>query len=245
MSAGARVSIDQAGAWGFELLERWRLGKVEEDLAPESPIDVLPVGSARRQAETVGDLEFLAVVPPGWTREKRCDYYADPLFQRINATLVNPYVPGRAVQPALFGDARAEPPFPTSTPTPNQATRAPFARAVEGFKPGFLSASIEILKRDGSVLIPVEIFRCERGAWGWQAVMRTGPAELGESLLKEWKRRCGTLGTERPGSKDGFLVDAKGERRLCHSEREFFELLGYAYYAPEERERFMLTLRPH
>lgn len=237
MSTGVRHSIDQAGAWGYELLERWRLGKVEEDLAPESPIDVLPVGSARRQAETVGDLEFLAVVPPGWTREKRCDYYADPLFQRINATLVNPYVPGRAVQPALFGDARAEP------PPPPEATRAPFARAVEGFKPGFLSASIEILKRDGSVLIPVQVFRCERGAWGWQAVMRTGPKELGELLLQQWKRRQGTLGTEKKGSIDGWLVDRKGERVACHSEREFFELVGLGYYLPEERDRLVPIVR--
>lgn len=243
MSTGARVNIDLAAAWAERLLDRWRLGKVEEDKAPESPIDVLPVGSCRRLEETVGDLEFLAVVPPGWTRAGRCDFYADPLFQRINATLINPYTPRPAVQPALFGDTTHP---PQSAPTP-AAPITPFARAVDGggFKPGFLEASIEILNKNGSVLIPVQIFRCERGAWGWQAAMRTGPADLGKLLLKEWKRRQGTLATDKPGSVDGYLVNARGERRECHSEREFFELVGVGYTEPEARTRLMCTLRPH
>lgn len=241
MSAGPRISIDQAGAYGMVLLDRWRLSLVEEDMAPESPIDVLPVGSGRRQTPDVGDLEFLAVVPPGWTRDKRCEAHDDPLFQRINATLFNPWTPD-AKTPVLFAPPAAG---GGGAGGGGGGGGRPFARAVKGVRPGFLEASVEIIGKGGEVVIPVQIFRCERGSWGWNAVMRTGPKELGELLLMEWKRRQGTLGTETQGSIHGWLVDKKGERRPCHSEREFFELVGLAFVEPEARQRLLLTMRPH
>lgn len=228
-TTATRITLDSAAHYSQCLIEHWGVTKHDEDLAPTDPLAVACAGSARRLKPTVGDLDFLAILPPAWTADKGCAPNQDPLFQRLNAYVTNPWEPIKAKDaPMLFG----------AVETPAPAIQKRVAKAIEGLKPGFKCAKLELANGVG-----VEIHRCERGAWGWAHVMRTGPEDLSTLLLQRWKAKCGTRGTDAKGSIEGWLVDRDQQRVACHSEREFFERVGLGYYAPEERDRLIPILR--
>lgn len=85
----------------------------------------------------------------------------------------------------------------------------------------------------------VQIFRYDPGAngnRGWIELMRTGPAEYSERILKQWKFVCGTKNTPSFGSIEGHFVDERGVRVPTPTERAVYELVGLPFTEPENRQ---------
>lgn len=104
-------------------------------------------------------------------------------------------------------------------------------KTVKGWKPGFAYCQLLL----DSPAVKVDIFRYQPGNRGWIELMRTGPADYSERVLIDWKRKCGTLGTPKPGSVGGFLVDSMGNPRNTPTERSVFDLIGIPFVEPKNR----------
>lgn len=102
---------------------------------------------------------------------------------------------------------------------------------VKGWKPGFAYCQLML----DAPAVKVDIFRYQPGNRGWIELMRTGPADYSERVLTEWKRKCGTLGTDTKGSDKGFLVDSMGNPRHTPTERGVYELIGIPFVEPKDR----------
>lgn len=222
MSVGLRIPLGRADAVAAAIMRLWDMN------APACAV----VGSVRRRKAEVGDIELIAPLPEVCTRpidplgpkpEKPTDA-TDPLYARMLATT--------GADAGLF---EPDPP-------------PPVARAVEGLKPGFLAASLEVNiagiagPADGAAMpIPVQVYRYtpgERGNRGWIELMRTGPREFGIWFLTQWKAAQECTG-DRRGSIDGWLVDRYGVRVPTPSEDDCFRLIRRAFVPPEERQAFV------
>lgn len=176
------------------------------------------VGSIRRRRAEVGDIEILV---PQYPKK------GDSVYDRILPTIDGAERP-------LFTDGVGQ-----QTPT--------FARAIKGFKPGFLQASLEVQMRiapaatdgdSGRCIIPVQVFRYTPENAGWQLIMRTGPTDFGKWFLWKWKIAWRT-GPEGKGSIDGHLVDNFGKVVPVETEAKAFSLARVPITAPEHRDEFM------
>lgn len=169
--------------------------------------DAVVVGSVRRREPDVGDLEILA--PAAHAAPL---FGGDPLYERIVAGV------GR-----------------------DRATDSPEVIPLRGLKPGFAAASLIACLFDTrtghTIQMPVQVFRCESGCWGWAMLMRTGPADFGRWFLWQWKRAHG-IPPERPASVDGWLVDARGERVPTETEAVCFREINLPVCPPERRRAF-------
>jgi DNA polymerase/3'-5' exonuclease PolX len=115
-------------------------------------------------------------------------------------------------------------------------------KALEGFKPGFLSCSLVVQMVSPPAPLPVQIFRATPEGWGWAVLMRTGPRDFGVEFLRRWK-----IAWEIPeGSKAsdaGLLRDRWGKIVPVLSEREAFEKCRMPWVEPNERDAVALALR--
>lgn len=108
--------------------------------------------------------------------------------------------------------------------------------AGRGLRPHFLAASLTMKMRgeEGTITVPVQVFRYTPANRGWVEIMRTGPDEFGRLFLHEWKQRWG--GSK--GSVDGHLVGSAGERIGVPTEAHAFDLCGLPWVDPIDRGRY-------
>lgn len=227
MSAGTRIPYDLAYRICRHVMET--LHKVAASNIERAAVDQLEdAGSLRRQKDTIGDLDAIAVYPslaegeePGWDN--------DPLFRVLNRIVDNPLPKPKKVAQVLWLANQAEPPEPPSIV---------LGTAVKGLKPGFKAATLTLRAKVGEV--GLQVFRAEHDAYGWAHIRTTGPDEFGVFFLTQWKRLHGiAFGDEHKASIDGFLVDAEGKRVSVPTEHEAFAKCGMEYVPPEERERWI------
>jgi hypothetical protein len=179
-----------------------------------SEADTVVCGSLRRGRADVGDIDLVCPRPePG----KR-----DELFEAIDASVtINP----------LFGPGTV-----------------PVGRALEGLRSGFRSCALamELTHQPTGkfVQVGVQIHRhhADGSNRGWITVIRTGPKELHPILLGSWKRRQG-IPDSQPGSRDGDFVDQYGHVVPTPTEHRVFELCGFAYRDPEQREALVRDIQ--
>lgn len=196
MSSSPRIPIGIARQLAGDLFHRWGMNGA-----------CSIVGSVRRDAPDVGDLEFVAPLPVG---------DSDPLYERVAATLM----PSDGI--GLFDGADAEP------------SRIGWAN--RGFKPAFAAASLSVKHRVIGV-IPVEIYRYtpgDRGNRGWVEIMRTGPRDFGMYFLERWKGRHG-IARDGHALIENELRDMHGHVIPSPTEQRAFELCGLEWIEPGRR----------
>ena len=81
--------------------------------------------------------------------------------------------------------------------------------------------------------LPVDLYTAEEGTWGYQFVLRTGPAEWNKALVTSVEQ--GGLLPPDMRLHEGHVYLDKWEC-LVHSEEAFFRLLGLPYLPPHERD---------
>lgn len=114
-----------------------------------------------------------------------------------------------------------------------------FGRALNGLKPGFLSASLVVRPWKG-LQIPVQIYRYTPINLGWKLIERTGPREFGIWFLAKWKIAHGIpIGDTGNASVDGHLVDSQRQVIPVRTETEAFDLAQIGFIEPAMRDRFM------
>lgn len=214
MSRGERLLLSEAMQALEHLRVAWR--------APQLEV----VGSVRRGLPHVGDIEVIAEIPPA-ARAAKPRPEDDPFFRLINATMELPWSdePG-----TLFGVAKYQAIIPLN----------PLGKIVRGLKPGFLAASL-IMTPFGRQ-VPLQVYRYIPANRGWVTLMRTGPREFGQWFLGQWKRRWRIPDGEQ-ASRDGFLVNAAGDRVETPTEEETFKLCGMDWIAPGVREQVAASVR--
>ncbi len=79
--------------------------------------------------------------------------------------------------------------------------------------------------------LKVDLFLAEPDNWGWIYTIRTGSAGFSRGLLTRWKESTGGA----VGSKDGRLVDARGNAVATPEERDVFDLVGLKWMEPARR----------
>lgn len=169
------------------------------------------VGSIARERPDIGDVDLLAPLP--------LDPAKDQLYDAIAMGL------GIIKPPADLWQG-GKPPVPQMT-----------GRVVKGLNPGFKSLALVLTGQSGRE-VPVNIERYTpgpQGNCGWKQIMRTGPEEFGEALLTQWKRVCGTIGTEARGSDKGFWVDKNGVPVPTPTEKHCFHLARCLWIKPQCR----------
>ncbi len=165
--------------------------------------EAMVVGSIRRGCADVGDIEIIAPLPEPDAQ--------DWLFKAIGELFLN-------------GDD-----FGSMYPR-----KGTIGSVLRGHRPGFGYCQLRALLPDLPA-VNVDIFRYTPGAKGnrgWVELQRTGSAEFAKSVLSEWKRLCGTLGSGVEGSRDGFLVDSMGNPRATPTEASVFKLIGREVVPP-------------
>lgn len=208
MSGGPRLALRTARTIAERLMQRWSM----------SPATCFIVGSIRRQAETVADIDLVAPLPASPT---------DILFNAINATVTEPWSDPKA---GLFA---------------RQLVRdSAFCKAVSGLKPGFKALSLRVVLKSGGS-IACQVFRYTPENFGWMMVEKTGPAEFGKWFLGRWKVAHG-IPTGREDAKasiDNHLVNAGGVVVPVLSEEEAFDRAKLQWIPPEAREEFIERAR--
>lgn len=179
--------------------------------AQDLPLVLHVVGSVRRELDEVGDLELIAPLP-GEGEPDVLLLVLDQLFPPDQDRQLDIFSPK---QHCIIGRRRSR-----------------FAHGARQIK-----MQIDL---DGMEAIPVEIYRYHTGEpsnRGWIELLRTGPAEFGQRLLGDYKRRRGnhTDDLALPGSRDGFLVDGDGRPIHTPDEQSVFDLVGWPYTPPEAR----------
>jgi len=187
------------------------------------------VGSARRGALLVRDLDLVAPLPAaalhGPYREGSFAWTDDPLFAAVNACRTGPL---EAPRLTLF--PRDE--WPTSDKR--------WTEEISGVKPFFRCAQLEaVTKTLGRVKVQVNRYTPQNR--GWITAMRTGPGEFGVAFLVTWKRRWGITGE---ASVDGHLVDREGTVVPVADEAALFAQCGLTYIEPERREAWAKAVCP-
>lgn len=220
MSQGPRVTREKAAAVAEELVRRW--GMAEHGVSALCGWEV--VGSFRRGAAEVGDLEIVAPLPAGLPAKPAAA--DDPLFRRINETVINPWRDDRA---PLFA--------------PQEEPRATLGRIDKGLRPGFLAASLVVSPWEG-VDLPVQVYRYTPQNRGWVTLMYTGPSAFGQWVLGRWKKAMGIpIGDDRyHASVDNHLVTSTGTVYPVATEEEIFRVIRQEPIHPTRRDEFMATL---
>ena len=171
--------------------------------------DVLLAGSARRQRESVGDLEF--------TCRRPAEGEPDPLFARMAPTVrMGGLFAGDDKQPGVVAEA--------------------LKGFVHHF--GYADLLVDLVRTDGvEFKVRVQLHRWEPDGVnrGWIELMRTGPVEFGKWFLNTWRRRWHLKGES---SVDGRLVDGAGRPVPCPTERACFMAAGVEFIEPERRDAF-------
>lgn len=204
MSAGLnRLPLSLAVAAARCCAEAWKMGA-------DCPV----VGSIRRRAEMVGDIEFIAPFPGSKD--------VDRLFQTIQRTAM----PSASGPVSLF-DASAE-----------ESVVEPFVIESKGLKPGFKTVSLKAHLTNAQLAreftVAVQIYRYTEVNRGWIEIMRTGPAEFGKWILYRWKIAKG-IPESHQASEDGFLRNSRGDVVPTPTERAVFAHLGMGFIEPEDR----------
>jgi hypothetical protein len=208
VSSGPRIPLSEARSIAERVIAAWGIG--------EHTI----VGSIRRECEDVGDIEICVPHPEPVSfyqggRDGDRPAIADPLFERLASTL------------KLAGDKSLF------------ASAGKFGREIKGVKHGFRYCQAEVMLEDGAAKRPitVEIHRYRQGSLtnrGWIVLMRTGPEEFSQAVLRGWKARH-KRGIHHAGSEDGFLVDDAGRPFSTPDEMTIFNRLRALYVAPRDR----------
>lgn len=202
MSAGTRVKLEDARDMAIVLAEILEL-----------PRYVL-AGSARRGLATVGDLDLVVPMPPGWPARHTGEKGAapDPLYERLCERV-------HRVEGGIF--------------TP----RAPLGREVRGLNPGFRSCVLE-LEVFKNWPVRVEIDRYDPGAngnFGWILALRTGPDAFCRRLVGALRRALATKAGEEV-SREGYIRDADGTPMATPIEKSVFTLAGLRWTPATERD---------
>lgn len=203
MSVNAnRLSLEEAKAAATCIVGLWGL---------HTP-DVLLVGSARRQRESVGDLEFTC------RRPAECE--RDVLFEAMSPTV------------RLGGLFAADDERPEVVAEALRGFSPHF---------GYADLIVDLTRTDGHPFrVRVQIHRWDPDGLnrGWIEIMRTGPVEFGMWFLKAWKRRWDLKGE---ASIDGRLVDGAGQQVPVRTELEAFKAAGMNYVEPDRRDAVALA----
>lgn len=181
---------------------------------------VAVAGSLRRGRMAVGDIDLLAPLPaPGRDREDR-------LCEAILVWFTWRGRPGELMQPRL-----------------PESGHGSLGWIERGCAPGFHFACLTVVDRavDGSVLeVPLQVQRYvpgPKGNFGYQMMLRTGPAEFGMMVLERYRRRRDGRATgPRRAADHGYLLDGDGMAVPTPTEECVFALAGMGYIPPERRE---------
>lgn len=208
MSIGDRIPLDKAKTAAAWLCQRWGV----------HPPDCAVVGSIRRGAPTCGDIDLLAPIPEHGK--------PDHLYQNIAWTMgVKQDGEDKA---SLFGAPERE---PNKNPMKGEV--------LNGLRPYFKGCAVRLANPSTGRSMQVNVGRYvpgSKGNRGWKELMMTGPQEFGIDVLAAWKRVCGTEGTPKPGSIDGFLCDGMGNIRATPTEVHVFYLARMIALPPERRD---------
>lgn len=180
----------------------------------ELPAESMIVGSVRRGRRDVGDLELLTPAV-----DRSIARNSDAVYVAIDRTV-------RPGGTGLFGGGE-------SGPTQQMG------EALKGLQPGFLAASLRMsLRINGDELVlPVQVFRARPEAWGWAAIMRTGPDDFNKYILTRWKKAFGIPDTA-PASVSGQLVDVQGVPVETRTEADVFRLARMTTVEPGDRDGY-------
>lgn len=197
MSAGPRLPIGIAQEAARWLSGLWGLDQHAG----------LVVGSVRRGALDVGDLEFACRAPaPG---------KPDTLYDAIAETLETEGLFGASTVPVARTVAGVKRGFWAASMTVAMTHEA----------------SGQVIEA-----LPVQIFRwaADDRNRGWVTLRCTGPGEFGKWFLARWKRVYG-IHPDAKASVDGHLVDRHGVIVPVLSEQECFEKCGMGWIDPSNR----------
>lgn len=195
MSTGPLIPASRA-----MVAARWLMHQLGVELAPEQV-----VGSIRRGARAVGDVDLLLPLP--------AEGQPDELYRQM-AARIEP----RDGRPALFAGA---------------TTRTqPLAREVLGMSAGFKLCRLELrLTREPVAVIRVDLHRYTPGPdgnRGWKQLIHTGPEAFARKAVSRWAAISGE-------SADGGFPVRDGRPVPVPSEAEAFRLLDWKYIPPENR----------
>jgi len=189
---------------------------------------VLVVGSLRRGAATVGDVE-LVIVPTVERTPLARDAEQLDLFGTA-APKPQEYTESVPLLGFLDGISRLTDPRAGGSPVQfYEGAAGPFhATLTRGPQWGRVYRKVNVtLWEAGHLDFPVDLFLASPANVGWVTVLRTGPKDWNLWLLHGMKSRD-------LRSQDGFIW--AGDRRLdTPTEDSVFSLLGLTYVQPEDR----------
>ena len=178
------------------------------------PETCLLVGSARREAISVGDLEFCAPMPAPGTR--------DELFERMDLTMQTG---------GLFGAGTV----PVAQPLKGFRNRFYYCDTR-------VDLTHQETGKELSVRVQIHRYEADGSNRGWIELMRTGPSEFGEWFLAAWKAFW-KMPIGRRASIDGHLVNDVGARVPTPTEADCFRQIGMAWISPDRRDAFAEAAR--
>lgn len=195
MSAGPLIPASRAMT-----AARWLMHQLGVELAADQF-----VGSIRRGARAVGDVDLLLPLP--------LEGEPDDLHGQM-ASRIEP----RDGRPALFAGATTQ--------------AAPIAREVLGMSAGFKLCRLELrLTREPVAVIRVDLHRYtpgESGNRGWKQLIHTGPEAFAKKAVSRWAALSGE-------SADGGFPMRDGRPVPVPTEAEAFRLLEWKFIPPENR----------
>lgn len=172
------------------------------------------VGSIRRKAYSVKDIDILCAMPRGDT---------DPLYDAICRHFIQ--APTSHKQAGSLFDAPA-----------SALSGEILGKVVRGCKRGFRNCSVEIHPVAVNGGIKMEFWRFDAGQQGnrgWIELIRTGPWEFAKMAVTRWNRISGGKAGE-PHVRYPCLRD--GSRVPVPDEATAFKLLDWPYIEPENRQ---------
>lgn len=227
------------------------------------------VGSTRRRAAQVGDIEFIAPLPteadvdeagepidPLYIALSRRFYRLpdDPLtdqeaaaeIARLDAAKLLAKSKQRVAMlfapPVDSVAARRGDETAESNPAADQDRVSPrWGTVLKGLKPGFHQASVILhVRHPHAKQVKIEVYRYET----------EGPERLGnkgwQQMIRTGPREmgmhvlaCWKRVTDGGKSQDGYPCTANGERVACPTEHQAFKLAGLPYIEPERRDSWI------
>lgn len=171
------------------------------------------VGSIRRRAFSVKDIDVLCAMPRG---------DSDPLYEAICRHFIQAPAPYK--QGGSLFDA------------PASALEGPIlGKVVRGCKRQFRNCCVEINPVGVSGPVKIEFWRYDAGPHGnrgWIELIRTGPWEFAKAAVSRWNRVSGGVA----GDPHVGYPCLRGERVPVPDEATAFKLLDWPYIEPENRQ---------
>lgn len=186
-------------------------------------VNLQPVGSFRRRAREVGDIEFIAPMPAPGKEDALWLALASRFGVEGTEFVIDPGMP--TSDAPMF-----KPPIP---PTVGRVEKS-LGTVRKGLARGFRYCGLTL--RGRTMDVPIEFYRYDPGPTGnrgWVELVRTGCADFSHAILTKHKAVQG-IPPDRPGS-DTYLLGANGAEIPTPAEQHVFDLVGIPFIPPIDR----------